>query len=254
MARIGSVQARCTALLAAFALFLISCSDQQQVSDTLERYYYNYLTFDHTGIVYIYKGLGSQGMPDEIWHYRFDPNFRGSYLHSAMYTPSGDIVQRMKERVTVNGASILSLDLYYMDEEGALQEIIAKTSQERTFSFGAIDDLPHTQYSIEYIDNSADSVRVILSKERFVDGRTTYMYQGEEVPAVRVLTREVLETETEGFTESEWTGVEIYAQDIGLIYYKKTISADFILEYELQEKISFNEFRTRYGIEFDSNQ
>ena len=254
MARIGSLHGMYVVLLAVFgALWLTACGETDQAADTLERYYYNHMTFDHTGQVYIYKAISDDGMPDEVWHYRFDPNFRGSYLHSAMYTPSGDLVQRIKERITVDGAYLLSLDLYYVDEEGNEEEIITRTTQERTFSFGKIDDKPKTRYVIDYIDNTADSVRVILTKERVVDGRTTYTYEGAEMPAVLVRTNEVLETETEGFTESEWKGTEIYVQDIGLVYYKKNITEQFVLEYELREIINYEEFRYRYGIEFESN-
>ena len=59
-----------------------------------------------------------------------------------------------------------------------------------------------------------------------------------------------LDRDIKGFTESEWSGLEIYVQDVGLVYYKKIISEEFIIEYSLSEIMTFEDFRTLYGIEF----
>ena len=250
MARYMSKHALFLLLLWAVLGISVGCNSEEPVAETLDRYYYNPLTFDHTGVVYRYTSLSDQMMPEELWHYRFDPGFRGSYLHASMFTPAGDVVQRSVERLDANSATMLSLDLYYMDED-TLREIRTKVTEDQTFEFRRIDEKPTTRFIIEYIDPVTDTTRVILKKQRYVEGMTTYEVDGISHPAVEVRTVEVLETETEGFTESEWNGIEIYAMDLGLVYYRKNISEGFVLEYELAEIIPYDQFRSRYGINPD---
>jgi hypothetical protein len=151
------------------------------------------------------------------------------------------------ERLNRDNAELLSLDLYYLEND-SLHTIQTQVNRPLTFPFGAIEDLPEVNYELEYIDSSSDtdSVRVILNKTRRVVGRELFYFEGEEVPAVRVETREILETETEGFTETEWTGTEIFAQDIGLVYYRKKINEQFTLEYTLKRRITYEDFTNTY--------
>ena len=230
-------------------ILLMACSPaKDDTAQFLNKYYYNIDRFAGPGEVYVYQSAGSTALPEEIWHYRYDPGYKGNYLISTMYTPAGDVVQKTTERLDRDHAQLLSLDLYYLVDD-SLHSIEAKVNSPRTFSFAAIDSLPMVNYEMEYYDLSSetDSVRVILNKTRRVVGKELFYFEGVEIPAVRVVTREVLETETEGFTESEWTGIEIFAQDIGMVYYKKDINEQFTLEYTLAERISYSQFHNRYG-------
>ena len=94
--------------------------------------------------------------------------------------------------------------------------------------------------------STEDSVRVLLTKQRLMEGPVDFVFQGDPMPAIRVRTTEKLETETEGFTETKWSGVEIFAQGLGLVYYKKIISKQFVLEYSLAEVMSYPVFQTQY--------
>ena len=233
-----------------------SCGSDGESDETalyLNKYYYNIHRFAGPGEVYVYKAASELALPEEIWHYRFDPGYRGNYLNAVMYTPAGDPVQKSIERLNRDNAELLSLELFYFEED-SLQTIEAKVNRPVTFSFAAIDDAPEVNYELEYYDSSSDtdSVRVILNKTRRVIGREMFYFAGQEVPAVRIETREILETETEGFTETEWTGTEIFAQDIGLVYYRKKINEQFILEYTLHRRMTYDEFQTLYkGDEID---
>jgi hypothetical protein len=61
------------------------------------------------------------------------------------------------------------------------------------------------------------------------------MDHGLSIPAVRFRTEDTFETESAGWTTSTWTGEEIYAWHKGLVYYKRNISGDMILEFALRE-------------------
>lgn len=246
---------RITYVSAAIVLtFAMGCeSEADETALYLNKYYYNIHRFAGPGEVYVYKAASELALPEEIWHYRFDPGYRGNYLNAVMYTPAGDPVQKSVERLNRDNAELLSLELFYIEDD-SLHAIEAKINKPVTFSFAAIDEAPEINYELEYYDPSSDtdSVRVILNRTRRVAGREIFYFEGKELPAVRIETREVLETETEGFTETEWTGTEIFAQDIGLVYYRKKINPQFTLEYTLHRRLTYDEFQTLYkGHEFD---
>jgi len=223
----------------------LSCSSNQEAAHSTEDYYLNPLTFSGKGIVYRYSAVNDPSLPDEIWHYRFHEGNQGNFLRATMYTPSGEVVQQSIERVTRVKAQLLSLDLIYRDEHGQ-KEIATHISQSSTFIFGPIDSVTQTVYKIEYWDTAEDSVRVSLTKRRTLEGSTEYVISGEPIAAIRISTVEKLETETEGFTETTWFGTEIFGQDYGLVYYKKTISDEFVLEYGLVEIMTYSTLQARY--------
>ena len=229
-----------------------SCSSDQTTSLSTEDYYLNHLAFGGAGVVYRYASVNDPSLPDELWHYWFSGGYRGNYLKATMYTTSGDVVQRSNEILSRDNAELLSLDLVYWDENGP-KEIATTVSDRRTFVFGPIDSVTQSVYHIEYWDTSEDSVRVSLTKHRLMEGPVDFVFEGESIPAIAVSTTEKLETETEGFTETEWSGIEIFAQGYGLVYYKKTISEQFVLEYSLAEVMGYGTFLTRY-LNQDSQQ
>ncbi len=221
-----------------------SCADNESVSLSTEDYYLNHVAFAGNGVVYRYESVNDMTLPDEYWHYRYSAGRRGNYFHSTMYLQNGQIVQRTKERLTREMSQLLSLDLTYTDERG-IHEIPTQVLDNQTFIFGPIDSTTTAKHVISYWDTSVDSVRVVFNKERILLGSMEYEYNGQLLTAIHVRTKELLETETEGFTTSEWEGEEIYAQDIGLVYYKKTISPVFALEYRLAETLPFSFFQSK---------
>ena len=224
--------------------FLAGCGQSENISDRLYPYYINEQTFSGQGIVYVYQPVSNPELPAEYWHYRVIHDWRGNMLKSALYDPAGMLTQESVERLESDQAELMSLELMYAIDTGTVT-IVPKINERGTFPFGLIDESPATTFQIEYWDTSEDSVRVILTKQRSLVERLEYPFEGRSVPAVRVAVTETLETETQGFTETTWSGTEIYAQDIGLVYYKKEINDQFILEYSLADRMTFEQFRGR---------
>ena len=77
-------------------------------------------------------------------------------------------------------------------------------------------------------------------------GDDTYTYKGETVDCVRFLVKELLEIEEVGFQELKYTGIELYAKDIGLIYYNKKIDGQIVQEYELVDRYDMTVLEERF--------
>jgi len=135
-----------------------------------------------------------------------------------------------------------SHNLRQSDESPLTETLNAQINEATTFLFGPPDTTTVATYQIEYREPSDDSVRIILTRERRFVREQKYTHQGKEYPALRFTVDETLETETEGFTESVWQTTEIYALGLGLVYYRKPINSQFVLEYRLGDIMPYNDF------------
>ncbi|MFZ1561631.1 MAG: hypothetical protein WAT37_16975 [Saprospiraceae bacterium] len=79
-----------------------------------------------------------------------------------------------------------------------------------------------------------DSLHIVLQRRRRFVGDITWEMDGKSIPAIRFRTEDTFETERDGWTSSTWSGEEIYARGIGLVYYRRKISDMLSLEFELQ--------------------
>ena len=76
-------------------------------------------------------------------------------------------------------------------------------------------------------------MKITLIKNRRYTGLDTASYFNTPYAVATFSVKEQLETESEGFTETQWDGIEHYGKGIGLVYYKKEINPGFTLEYGL---------------------
>lgn len=229
------------AFCAIIAAISSSCGKGDTLSNNSADYYMDALGWTGGGVVYIYEPVDDPSRPEEVWHYRMLPDYRGNYIRSARYDLSGEIVQRSVEHIGRDKAILTSMDLRFVLPDTII-EAEPRVLKNEAFTFGDINQPLESIMKIDYWDTTGDSVRVILTRRRVIDRVGTYPFEGEERPAIFVKTTEVLETETEGFTETVWNGIEIYVQNVGMVYYKKEISELMELEYRLKERISFEQF------------
>ena len=74
---------------------------------------------------------------------------------------------------------------------------------------------------------------IALTRNRRYLGKETYELNGKSYDCAKFQLRELLTTDRVGMTKTQWSGMELYAKGLGLIYYRKEINPEFILEYEL---------------------
>ena len=213
-----------------------------QMPTSTRMFYFDALALGGVGKVFAFEPVSDTRHPDEYWHKRFTGDYRANTLYRTLYSPEGEILQSLSESIDKKGATLIKLELTYASGDSSLT-LNAKIDEATTFLFGPPDTSAVARYQIEYREPSEDSVRVILTRERKFVREQNFTFQGKEYPALRYVVYETLETETEGFTESTWQTTEIYALGLGLVYYKKPINNDFVLEYRLKDVLDYNEFK-----------
>lgn len=210
-------------------ILLASCADQSDQLPDLADYYLPYGEFPPGGMRYTYTSLVDTALEAEVWeHVKTDDD----RITSSNYDHLGNVVQKQFERVVDNGVLIDSLVLYYKDDSTDEQIPVNVLSPHR-FPFDAVDSAQVWLTHLEWWQ-PGDSLHVVLERRRRFFGDTTFILNGEKLPAVLFKTHDKFETERDGWTSSEWSGEEIYVKGIGLAYYRRDISEQMKLEFKLE--------------------
>lgn len=241
-------------LLLAWVLALLSaCHNESDSTESARYYYLDSLALSGTGQVYVYQPVNHLFFPAEIWHKRFAGDGQASYLYSTMLASDGDTLQKTVEKLVSSGSTLTSMELLYhhggdtiLSSADSVMPLRVRIIHPTTFLFGPPDSTVAAKYQIEYNEPRPDSIRVILTRMRRYTGNTTWTFKGQVYPALVYTVDETLETETEGFTTSEWQTTEIYARGFGLVYYRKAINDETVLEYELREIVPYETYLSQH--------
>ena len=208
-----------------------ACTPSVEAPTDYSAYYFPIGSFPEGGMVYRYKNLRDPEAQSEVW--RHIPRGKG-LVESINYGNGEEIAQRQFDRIVNNGVMTDSLLLYSRDTTGRQKEINVKVISPHRFPFQPGDS---TKVWLTHLDwyQPEDSLHIVLQRRRRFGGDTTWTSDGKTIPAVRFRTEDTFETEKDGWTSSSWSGEEIYAKGIGLVYYKRKISEEMVLEFQIEK-------------------
>jgi len=246
---------RFTGICLATLCTVLGCKSERSQPESARFFYFDALLLGGTGQVYIYAPVNDPLYPLEIWHKRFSGDYHGSHIYSRMLSPELDVLQTTTESISRSGAALIQMELYPPEPDSLIRvgeprigdrdssfAIRVQINEATTFLFGSPEPVSVAKYQVEYREPGPDSIRVILTRLRRYTGTEEFSLGGKAYPALRYVVEETLETETEGFTTTTWQTVEVYAKGLGLVYYKKDVNPDLVLEYRLKEIVRFEQF------------
>ena len=209
-----------------------ACTPSVEAPTDYSSYYFPIESFPEGGMVYRYRNLRDPEAEPEVW--RHIPRGPG-LVESINYGSGEEIALRQFDKIVNNGVMTDSLLLYSQDTTGRQREIKVKVISPHRFPFQPGDS---TKVWLTHLDwyQPEDSLHIVLQRRRRFAGDTTWTSDGKTIPAVRFRTEDTFETEEAGWTSSTWSGEEIYAKGIGLVYYKRKISEEMVLEFELVKR------------------
>jgi hypothetical protein len=213
-------------------LFLVSCGKSGDQPADLSRYYFPLDAFPPEGMTYTYRNLADPMAGPEIWKYRKKADH---VLESINYGSRQEVVQKQYDHIVSNGVVTDSLFLFFEDSTGGNQLRAVNVLSPNRFPFQPGDTSRVWLTKLEWWQPD-DSLHVVLERRRRFIEHTTWTDHGKAIPAVRFKTEDAFETERDGWTSSAWTGEEVYALDIGLVYYRRKISDQLSLEFELASR------------------
>jgi hypothetical protein len=225
---------RLTWITGILILFISAC--QINSKNYLPEYYYPMEKWEE-GMVYEYHPVNNDQLPVEYWYFRKlskDGNtiFTGQY-YDHTYTPR----QIFNAEVTHEGVFVKDYILYEYDSLGNVNQNVAEILANVSFPFQVEDTtqvfltkLKWKMPTEEYLNGHLE-----LTRNRKFKGDVTYSFKNKSYDCVVFQTDELMSDFNDGHLEKEYRGTEFYAKNLGLIYYRKEIDENFVLEYELRD-------------------
>ena len=232
MIRYRTTWANTCQIVIGLLIFFLGCTPGKEPETGLSAYYFPIETFPPEGATYIFQNRLDSLADPEIWKYRKTGPGR---MVSINMDAEGNELLYQYDRVVPNGIVTDSLILLFQDSLGQKQKLPVKVISPNRFPFDAVDS---SKVWLTHLDwyQPEDSLHVVLERRRRFMGYTEWVKDGKAVPAVRFRTEDKFETERDGWTTSMWSGEEIYAKGIGLVYYKRHISDQMVLEFGLVQQ------------------
>ncbi len=235
-----------TTTLAALAVvaFFAACNNETDGLRNIEAYYYP-LGDLQDGKVYEYEPLGDKNDPTVYWHYKSIKEKGARYLLGTSYGPTFNPDQFAREERVENGMLLSDFYVYETDAEGKSQQIRVDIEAANVFPF-RVKPLGSALLTSLHWRPLGDTSSITLVRNRQFDSDTTFSFQGKKTPAVKFNTRELMDQEAAGHLELEFGGMEIYAKNLGLVYFRKDVSGQRRIEYQLKAVYSMAEFEAKF--------
>ncbi|MEO1514001.1 MAG: hypothetical protein AAFV95_03280 [Bacteroidota bacterium] len=200
------------------------------------RPYYFPLEQLQNGLAYEYQPVGELPLAPEYWYYRTVEQDSQLFLAGQYYDHDFTVRQLSSEKIVDNGSLLHNYFLYAYTDSDSLLTIPVDIEVNNSFPFQVSKVGSIFLSRLKWADPQQDSMKTTLIRNRQFLGDTTYTIGGQRHECVAFRLKELVETEQEGFQEVRYDGIEFYAKNIGLVYYRKEISDELTLEYELADR------------------
>ena len=209
-----------------------SChSDTKNIRD-----YYFPLKELTNGLVYEYRAVQTDSLAPDYWYYRSVVTDTSTYLISTNYSAANLTPrQLLREEMVSNGMLVHDLLLYETDSTGKQQQIHAEIIAGSIFPFEVRDSGGIFLFKITWQSPMQQATYTLIKNRRYA-GDTTFVFQDKRYDAVVFKLKEGMEQRQEGSFEQEYSSVEWYAKGLGLVYFRKDIAKDFVMEYRLADR------------------
>ena len=231
------------------AIFILCCffycCNSINKKRNIRSYYYPVANF-MDGKVYEYQAVNDSLAPF-YWYFRTSIS-RGDTIITSEYFDHNFTIQQLTNEEFVNNGVILN-DFYLYDTDsltGKQTQNPVRVEVDNVFPFEVTDSTGLFLYKVFWKDFNNPDVKYRLIKNRHFMGDDTYSYKGQKVDCVRFFNKELLEVEEVGFQEVGYNSVELYAKNLGLVYFRKEIENNIVQEYELVDTYDMTDLEKKF--------
>ena len=228
--------------------FFHSCKKNEKKEDlTFNDFYYPFNQWTE-GMVYEYQPVQKNQFPNEYWYFRKLKTdtalyFTGQYFDHT-FTPRQIFNAKIKENVAL-------INDYILYEYDSLRNVIQKPAQilaGNSFPFGKLDSTSTFLLKLKWdnpIPDYPDGYFEMTRTRQYI-GNAAYSFKNQSYDCLTFHLSEHVDDFNDGHLEKEYQGQELYAKNLGLIYYKKEIDENFVLEYELKDTFSMSKMEQKF--------
>lgn len=198
------------------------------------------------GMVYEYRHPADSLAP--FYHYFRNVKSGDSlFLVGMRYNHLFEPEQFSTEEKISNGMLLTQSVLYQKDSLEKQISMPMEIKVGSVFPFEVRDSGGVFVYNVKWHDADDPEKFTNLIRNRSFAGDTTYVFNGKGAPAVKMAVREKVESYDNGFIEHEFNTLEIYAENIGLVYFRKEVTPDLIIEYQLVDRYPMSVLEAKFG-------
>ncbi len=212
--------------------WLLSCTEEDRID--IRDYYYPVEQLEE-GLVYEYRAVNNDSLGPSYWYFKSVSTDTALYFTGNYYEADFVVRQFFRSEIVHNGSLIDDYFLYSMDSTGQQIRFPAEVEADNAFPFSVRDSGGIFLFKLKWTFQEEPLQTTTLIRNRRYKGKDTYPYQGKNHDCVVFEVKELVDDFNNGHLEKQFNGIELYAKDIGLIYYKKEIGDNFVLEYELAD-------------------
>lgn len=227
------------------SLLLLSCGSESDFRD-LENYYFP-IDDLKDGLVYEYQHPTFDSVAPFYHYYRNVKSGDSLFLVGMQYNYLFEPQQLTVEEKISNGMLLTESILYQNDGEGKQVAMPMEIEVGSVFPFEVRDSQGVFVYNVKWHDAVDSSQFTRLIRNRSFAGDTSFIFKEKTYPAVNFLVREKVESFDEGFVEHEFNTFEIYAQSLGLVYYRKEVTPQLVIEYRLADTYPMSALEEKFG-------
>ncbi len=224
-------------------LFFSSCKDNDTIN--IRSFYYpvNQLS---EGLIYEYHPVNNDSFPKEYWFFKSIQTDTALYLTGTYYDEFFAVRQFFRSEIVSNGVLLTDLFISEVDSAGQLTQHPAEVVYGNVFPFEVRDSGGIFLMQLKWNFSDDPPVSTTLTRNRRYIGKRSYPVEGQPNDIVAFHLREEVDDKNQGSWVKEYEGLEYYALNIGLVYYKKEIDNQFVLEYALRDRYTMDIFESRF--------
>lgn len=199
-------------------------------------------------MVYEYQPTAIDSLSPAYWFYRSYIGKDGVFLTATYYEYDLIPLQLVREELLHNGMLVEQVFLYEAqpDSSGQQRRTEVEVLAGNAFPFEVSDSSGVFLYKVRWNPIDDPGAKVTLVKNRRFLGDTLVDVMGEKRKAVVFGLKEWLEYDQEGVFEQTYSGREVYAKGISLVYYSKQIGPGFELSYALARRYPMEELEQQF--------
>lgn len=249
-------------------LFLSFWRCQSDGNRDIRNYYFPIQDLEN-GLVYEYQAMNMDSLTPKYWYYRSFFNDDGIFMTGTYYEQDFTPLQFVREELVSNGViqdtlylfeynfskpAIDSLPenqrnsffVYHPDSSSQVARVNVEILSQTLFPFQVREEGGVFLYKVKWRPASQPDTEITLGKTRRYLGDTTFTFQNKTYDCVRFELTELFQQNQEGVLEQEYGGVEWYAKNLGLVYFRKDITKDFVIEYQLKDRYPMEKLEEKF--------
>lgn len=216
-------------------LLFFSCQNDNKRN--IKDYYYPMEEWSE-GRVYEYQSVNNDSLPVEYWYFRNHKTDTADYLVGQYLDHNFMVRQFFSAEIVSNGVLMNDYTLYEYDSLRNMTQRPAEILAGNSFPFEVTDSTGLFLFKLKWKNTQVEDAYLEMVRNRRFKGDAAYTFKNKSYDCVEFKVKELIDDYNNGHLEREYDGTELYAKNLGLIYYRKEIGENFVLEYELKDTFS----------------